>query len=92
MAQPNSFADAQPIPADKAAPAPDWSRWAVVVLLGIGAIIAYCDRTNISAALAYKPFAQHFQLSDIDRGVLKNAVFGAPTNYPVFLPAFDIPD
>ena len=83
MAQPNSLADAHPVPAEKPAPeaavqeagSSDWTRWLIVVLLGIGAIIAYCDRTNISAALAYRPFVQHFQLSDIDRGVLNSAFF-----------------
>ena len=83
MAQSNSLAGAHPVPAEKPAQeaavqdagASDWTRWLIVVLLGIGAIIAYCDRTNISAALAYKPFAQHFQLSDIDRGVLNSAFF-----------------
>ncbi|MFM2289506.1 MAG: hypothetical protein RL684_2649 [Pseudomonadota bacterium] len=50
-------------------------RWLIVVLLAVGAVIAFCDRTNISAALAYKPFVQHFQLSNIDRGFLNSAFF-----------------
>jgi MFS family permease len=50
-------------------------RWAVVVLLSLGAIIAFCSRTNISAALAYEPFVKHFQLSNIDRGLLNSAFF-----------------
>ena len=50
-------------------------RWLIVGLLAVGAVIAYCDRTNISAALAYKPFVEHFQLSDIDRGLLSSAFF-----------------
>ena len=53
----------------------DPKRWAVLILLAVGAIIAYCDRTNISAALAYKPFVQHFHLSDVDRGLLNSAFF-----------------
>jgi MFS family permease len=53
----------------------DWQRWAVVGLLSLGAVIAYIDRTNISAALAYQPFIQHFQLDDIDRGLLSSAFF-----------------
>jgi MFS family permease len=52
-----------------------WKRWAVVGLLSIGAIVAYVDRTNISAALAYKPFIAHFELSDVDRGLLSSAFF-----------------
>lgn len=50
-------------------------RWLIVGLLAVGAVIAYCDRTNISAALAHKPFVEHFQLSDIDRGLLSSAFF-----------------
>lgn len=50
-------------------------RWAIVVLLAVGAIIAYCDRTNISSALAYKPFVHQFGLSDVDRGLLNSAFF-----------------
>jgi MFS family permease len=50
-------------------------RWLIVGLLSIGAIIAYCSRTNISSALAYKPFVEHFHLSNIDRGVLNSAFF-----------------
>src|SRR4051794_16473570 len=52
-------------------------RWFIVGLLSLGAIVAYCDRTNISAALAHQPFIAHFQLSDIDRGVLNSAFFWA---------------
>jgi ACS family D-galactonate transporter-like MFS transporter len=55
----------------------DSSRWVIVGLLSFGAIIAYCSRTNISAALAYKPFIQSFHLSDIDRGALNSAFFWA---------------
>ena len=79
MAQPNSIAEVPPIPAETVAPESaregDFTRWLIVGLLGLGAIIAYCDRTNISAALAYKPFARQFQLDDIDRGVLNSAFF-----------------
>jgi ACS family D-galactonate transporter-like MFS transporter len=50
-------------------------RWLIVGLLSIGAIIAYCSRTNISAALAYQPFVEHFHLTNIDRGVLNSAFF-----------------
>jgi ACS family D-galactonate transporter-like MFS transporter len=83
MAQSNSFAEARSIPAAETGrevgrdvtPHADWTRWAVVVLLAVGAIIAYCDRTNISAALAYHPFVQHFKLDDVDRGVLNSAFF-----------------
>ena len=59
----------------KGAGAVDLRRWLIVGLLSLGAIIAYVSRTNISAALAYKPFIEHFQLSDIDRGALNSAFF-----------------
>jgi MFS family permease len=74
MAPPHSIAESQPLQASAVAPV-DWTRWLIVALLGLGAVIAYCDRTNISAALAYRPFVQHFQLSDIDRGLLNSAFF-----------------
>jgi MFS family permease len=50
-------------------------RWVIVGLLSLGAILAFCSRTNISAALAYRPFVEHFQLSNIDRGLLNSAFF-----------------
>jgi ACS family D-galactonate transporter-like MFS transporter len=43
--------------------------------LALGAIIAFASRTNLSTALAYKPFIQLFHLSDIDRGTLNSAFF-----------------
>ena len=53
----------------------DSKRWITVGLLSLGAIIAYVSRTNISAALAYKPFIQMFHLTDVDRGALNSAFF-----------------
>lgn len=50
-------------------------RWIIVCLLSLGAIIAYCSRTNISAALTYQPFIEHFQLTNLDRGMLSSAFF-----------------
>jgi MFS family permease len=52
-------------------------RWLIVALLSLGAVIAFCNRTNLSAALAYQPFIAHFHLTDIDRGVLNSAFFWA---------------
>ena len=81
MPPPTALADLKSSPekgstdAARAGGSVDWTRWPIVGLLSIGAIIAYCDRTNISAALAYPPFVQHFQLSDIGRGVLSSAFF-----------------
>jgi len=74
MVSSNSLAAPQSIES-KAIGTVDSKRWIIVGLLSIGAIIAYVSRTNISAALAYKPFIEHFQLSDIDRGTLNSAFF-----------------
>jgi len=72
----SASSSAAELPAEsEARKAVSWKRWAVVGLLSLGAIIAYVDRTNISAALAYKPFIEQFQLSDIDRGLLSSAFF-----------------
>src|SRR5580658_4143764 len=74
MATSNLPADPHSIES-KGVGAVDLRRWLIVGLLSLGAIIAYVSRTNISAALAYKPFIEHFQLSDIDRGALNSAFF-----------------
>jgi hypothetical protein len=50
-------ATALPKSIDSERSAVDSRRWLIVVLLASGAIIAFCARTNISAALAYRPFA-----------------------------------
>jgi len=52
-----------------------WKRWTILGLLSIGAILAFASRTNISAALAYKPFIRSFHLTDVDRGMLNSAFF-----------------
>ena len=71
-----SKAPALPVPLETERTGADRSqRWLIVALLSIGAIIAFCSRTNISAALAYPPFVEHFHLSNVDRGVLNSAFF-----------------
>ncbi len=50
-------------------------RWAVLLLLSLGVLIAFIDRTSISSALADKAFISHFALSNIDRGTLGSAFF-----------------
>lgn len=50
-------------------------QWLVLVLLALGALIAFVDRINISAALTVEAFKQHFQLSDVDRGWINSAFF-----------------
>jgi MFS family permease len=62
--------------ADRTAkPATAAQRWAVVILLGLGMMIAYVDRTNLSIALASDEFKRLFRLSDTDRGLLNSAFF-----------------
>lgn len=69
MAQTTTPAEAR---ARDAAPASlsDAGRWAVLLLLAVGVLIAFVDRTSISAALADPGFKTHFALSDTDRGLI----------------------
>jgi len=50
-------------------------RWLLLVLLSLGMVIAYVDRINLSVAIAVKDFAQHFSLTDTDKGALNSAFF-----------------
>jgi MFS family permease len=50
-------------------------HWAILVLLSLGVMIAYADRSSLSAALAHKSFTAHFAMSDTDRGWLGSAFF-----------------
>ena len=49
--------------------------WGVLVLLALGLMISFVDRTSLSSALADKGFIHHFQLTDVDRGWLNAAFF-----------------
>lgn len=60
--------------ASTAAPA-SAATWAVLLLLALGVMIAFVDRTSISSALADAPFIQHFGMTDIDRGWVNAAFF-----------------
>ncbi|WP_395393563.1 MFS transporter [Novosphingobium sp. BL-8A] len=60
--------------ASTAAPA-SAAAWAVLLLLALGVMIAFVDRTSISSALADGPFIQHFGMTDIDRGWVNAAFF-----------------
>ncbi len=46
-------------------------RWGIAILLGIGIVINYFDRTNISVAT--KPFEQAFHLSAAQMGIVLSA-------------------
>lgn len=50
-------------------------RWSTLGLLAVGALIAFVDRTNISAALAVEAFKAYFELSDVERGWINSAFF-----------------
>jgi MFS family permease len=50
-------------------------RWATLIILSLGAMIAYIDRMSISSALAVDAFKLHFGLSDIGRGWVSSAFF-----------------
>src|SRR5579863_3622136 len=52
-----------------------WKRWTILVLLGLGAVIAFASRTNIPQAQLYKSFIQQFHLSKTDLGVVNSAFF-----------------
>jgi MFS transporter, ACS family, D-galactonate transporter len=52
-------------------------RWVIIVLLTLGVVIAYVDRSNISVALAVPDFKQLFHLTDHQRGALNSAFFWA---------------
>lgn len=49
--------------------------WKVVILLCVGFVIAYIDRTNLSIALASPEFRTAFPLTDAQRGLLNSSFF-----------------
>ena len=49
--------------------------WGVLVLLALGLMISFVDRTSLSAALADKGFVHHFGLTNVERGWLNSAFF-----------------
>jgi MFS family permease len=73
--EPNSAAVVSPV--DSARPFGAGYRWAVVILLNLGMIIAYVSRANLPVALALPDFIKSFHLSDLDRGTLNSAFFWA---------------
>jgi ACS family D-galactonate transporter-like MFS transporter len=50
-------------------------RWAIVVLLALGLMVSFVDRTSLSSALAHKGFVSEFALSSVERGWLNSAFF-----------------
>ncbi len=49
--------------------------WSIVVLLSMGMVIAYIDRTSLSVAIAAPEFRTYFSLTDSQRGLLNSAFF-----------------
>lgn len=49
--------------------------WGILILLSLGLLISFVDRTSLSAALADKAFVHEFSLSSVQRGWLNSAVF-----------------
>lgn len=54
---------------------PAWSPWSILVLLAVGLLISFVDRTSLSSALADKSFVQEFALTSVERGWLNSAFF-----------------
>lgn len=50
-------------------------RWVILILLTLGVMISFVDRTSISTALALPAFKQNFGLTDVDRGWVSSAFF-----------------
>ncbi|WP_347557408.1 MFS transporter [Robbsia sp. KACC 23696] len=53
------------------------SRWGVVVLLALGLMIAWSDRSSMSAAIADHRFVNEFALTSVQRGWLGSSIFWA---------------
>ncbi|NYE58850.1 MFS family permease [Duganella sp. 1224] len=49
--------------------------WLIVVLLALGQMISFLDRSSLSSALADHGFVQQFGLSSVERGWLSSAFF-----------------
>jgi sugar phosphate permease len=67
--------EAVPGPPAATAKPPAVARWAVLLLLAVGVMIAFSDRASIGSALAHHPFVEHFQLSNVDRGWVNSVFF-----------------
>src|SRR3954453_14071626 len=50
-------------------------RWSIVLLLCLGMVIAYVDRTALSVAITRPDFRAYFHLTDSQRGLMNSAFF-----------------
>jgi MFS transporter, ACS family, D-galactonate transporter len=51
------------------------NRWGVLMLLALGLMISFVDRTSLSAALADHHFVREYALTHVERGWLGSAMF-----------------
>ncbi|CAN7796299.1 MFS transporter [Caballeronia sp. LjRoot34] len=51
------------------------NRWGILVLLALGLMISFVDRSSMSTALADHHFVREFALTHVERGWLGSAVF-----------------
>jgi MFS transporter, ACS family, D-galactonate transporter len=51
------------------------NRWGILLLLALGLMISFVDRTSMSAALADRHFVHEFALTEVERGWLGSAMF-----------------
>jgi MFS family permease len=54
-----------------------FNPWPILILLMLGLLISFVDRTSLSSALADKSFISSFNLTNVDRGWLNSAFFWA---------------
>jgi MFS family permease len=60
-------------------------RWTILILLTFGVMIAFVDRTSISAALADKHFIKSFGLTNVGRGTIGSAFFWSYGIFQLFM-------
>jgi len=51
------------------------NRWGILILLALGLMISFVDRSSMSTAIADHHFVQEFALTHVARGWLGSAVF-----------------
>ena len=51
------------------------SPWGILLLLALGLLISFVDRTSLSSALADRSFVAEFSLTSVERGWLNSAFF-----------------
>jgi MFS transporter, ACS family, D-galactonate transporter len=75
MAQTIEATGVRPTSAAASARPSVFTRWAILLLLAVGVMIAFSDRASTGSALAHHPFVQHFKLTSVDRGWVNSVFF-----------------